>query len=142
MCAIHHLIAALCMFYNIKNWYTIVNCDNQGAISMSERNLRRIQPDSSCADILRNLGNIKKQDERSNQVPACGRSHGQIPPLATAVVGAENECDVRHISKVGSVKSNQNKHEERRKAIAPQQRCSSVSQQHETDERLGKGSSM
>ena len=31
-CAIHHLIAALCLFYNIENWHTIVYCNNHCAI--------------------------------------------------------------------------------------------------------------
>ena len=53
------MIAALCMFYNIKNWHTMVNCDNENVINMSERNLRRIRPGSSCADILRNLRNTR-----------------------------------------------------------------------------------
>ena len=54
---IHHLILSLCMFYNIENWHTTVNCDNQSAINMPEINLRRIQPGSSCADILWNIQN-------------------------------------------------------------------------------------
>ena len=55
LCTIHHLIAALCIFYKTKNWHTTVNYDNEGAINMPERNVRRICQDSSCADILRNL---------------------------------------------------------------------------------------
>ena len=55
--AIHQLIAALYMFYNIKTWHTRVNCDIQGDINMAERNLGRIRPGCSCADILRNLLN-------------------------------------------------------------------------------------
>ena len=38
-------------------WHTRINCDNEGAINMSERNLSRIYPGSSCADILMNLRN-------------------------------------------------------------------------------------
>ena len=56
-CAIYHLVAALYMFYNIKTWHTRVNCDIQGDINMAERNLGRIRPGCSCADILRNLLN-------------------------------------------------------------------------------------
>ena len=59
LCAIHHLIASLCKFYNIHDWHTTINCDNKGAIKMSKRKkqLRRIRPGCSCADILRNLQN-------------------------------------------------------------------------------------
>ena len=42
LCAIHHLTAALCEFYNIYNWHTTINCDNEGAIKMSKRSLIRI----------------------------------------------------------------------------------------------------
>ena len=55
LCTAHHLSASLCMFYNIENWHTTVNCDNEGDIHMFERNLRIIHPGSSCADILSNL---------------------------------------------------------------------------------------
>ena len=61
LCAIHHLIAALCEFYNIHDWYTTINCDNKGAIKMSKRNLRIIHPECSCADILRNLRNTRNK---------------------------------------------------------------------------------
>ena len=36
---IHHFTAALYMSYSIKNWHTRVNCDNEGVINMSDRNL-------------------------------------------------------------------------------------------------------
>ena len=57
LCAIHHLVTVLYMFYNIKHWHTPVNCDNQGAIIMSKRNLRRIRPGPSCVYILSNIRN-------------------------------------------------------------------------------------
>ena len=60
LCAIHHLIAALCKFCNIHDWHTTTICDNAGAIKMSKRNLRRIWPGCSCANILRNLRNAEK----------------------------------------------------------------------------------
>ena len=59
--AMHHLITALCKFYNIHDWHTTINCDNKGAIKRSKRNLRRIQPGCSCADILRNLRNTREK---------------------------------------------------------------------------------
>ena len=71
----------------------------------------------------------KKQDERNNQVPSCGQSHEQMPSLEIAIFGIEDECDVQHISTVDSVKSNENRHEERRKnSCSPvkMQRCSSI----------------
>ena len=55
------MIAALCEFYNIHDWYTTINCDNKGAIKMSKRNLRIIHPECSCADILRNLRNTRNK---------------------------------------------------------------------------------
>ena len=55
ICAIHHLIAALSLFYNIKNWKTRVGCDNYGTIKISQRRLKRIRPSMKCADILRNI---------------------------------------------------------------------------------------
>ena len=61
LCAIHHLITALCNFYNVYDWHTTINCDNEGSIKMSKRNLRRILPGRSCADILRNLRNTRKR---------------------------------------------------------------------------------
>jgi hypothetical protein len=39
----------------------MINCDNKGAINTTKRNLRRIRPGCSCADILRNLRNTRKQ---------------------------------------------------------------------------------
>ena len=48
------------MFYTIHNWHNTINCDNKSAIIMSKRNLRRIRPGCSCADILRNLRNTRK----------------------------------------------------------------------------------
>jgi hypothetical protein len=47
------------MFYNIKTWHTTVNYNNQGSINMSERNLRRNRPGSSCADILQKIINTR-----------------------------------------------------------------------------------
>ena len=61
LCEIHHLIAALYEFYNMHNWHTTINCDNEGAIKMSKRNLRRSRPGCSCADILRNPRNTRKE---------------------------------------------------------------------------------
>ena len=61
LCAIHHLIAALCTFYNINEWHTTINCDNEGAINMSKGNLRRIHLGSSCADVLTNLWNTRNK---------------------------------------------------------------------------------
>jgi hypothetical protein len=29
-CTIYHLVEALFLFYKIENWYTTVNCNNQG----------------------------------------------------------------------------------------------------------------
>ena len=61
LCAIHHLIEALCEFYNINDWHITINCDNEGAIHMSKRNPRRILPGCSCADILRNLRSTRNR---------------------------------------------------------------------------------
>ena len=55
------MISALCIFYNVKNWHTIVNCGNQGVINISERNPRRTQPGSSCAEILQNVWNTRNK---------------------------------------------------------------------------------
>lgn len=55
ICAIYHLIAAISLFYNIKNWKTRVGCDNYGTIKISRRRLKRIRPSIKCADILRNI---------------------------------------------------------------------------------------
>ena len=60
LCAMHHSMAALCEFCNIHDWHTMINCENEGAIKMSKRNLRRIWPGYSCADILRNPRNTRK----------------------------------------------------------------------------------
>ena len=54
------MIAILCEFYSIHNWHSTINCDNEGAIKMSKRNLRRIRPGCSYAAILRNLRNTRK----------------------------------------------------------------------------------
>ena len=55
------MIAALSEFYNIHDWHTMINCDNESTIKMAKRNLRRIRPGCSCADILRNLRNTRKK---------------------------------------------------------------------------------
>ena len=39
----------------------MINCVNEGAINKSKRNLRRIRPGCSCANILRNLRNTRKK---------------------------------------------------------------------------------
>ena len=49
------------MFYSVKTWHTTVNCGNQGAINMSEGNLRRITPGSNCTDIPWNLQNTRNK---------------------------------------------------------------------------------
>ena len=54
-CAIHHLIAALSLFYNIKSWKSRVGCNNYGTIKISRRRLKRISPGMKCADILQNI---------------------------------------------------------------------------------------
>jgi len=69
LCAIHHLIKGLCDFYNIHDWHPTVNCDNEGAIKMSKRNLRRIRPGCSCADILRNMRNTRKKMSANIKYP-------------------------------------------------------------------------
>ena len=61
LCAMHHLIAALCKFDNIHDWHITINCDNEGAIKMSKRNLRRVWTGCSCANILRNLKNTRRK---------------------------------------------------------------------------------
>ena len=53
--AIHHLLSALSVFYDVEKWDTNTGCDNEGAIKISRRRLRRIRPSMSCADILRNI---------------------------------------------------------------------------------------
>ena len=55
LCALHNLIAAFSVFYEIDKWNIKVGCDNFGAIKVSKRRLRRIRPSMSCADILRNI---------------------------------------------------------------------------------------
>ena len=60
LCVIHHLIVVLCEFCNIRDWHTIINCFNEGAIKMFKRNLRKVWPGCSCADILRNLRDTRK----------------------------------------------------------------------------------
>ena len=69
VCIINHVMAAMCEFYNIHNWHTTINCDNEGAIKMSKKNLGRNCPGCSCANILRNLRNTRRKDEREYQVP-------------------------------------------------------------------------
>ena len=61
LCAINHLISALCLFYNVKNPRTLVNYDNQGAVDMSERKLSRTRLGSSCADIFWNIWNTRNK---------------------------------------------------------------------------------
>ena len=67
LCAVHNLIAAFSVFYEIEKWNTRVGCDNFGAIKVSKRRLRRIRPGMSCADILKN---IKKPEAGLQQFPS------------------------------------------------------------------------
>ena len=52
MCAVHHLIASLSLFFFIMKWRTRVCCDNEGTIKISRRRLVRIQSTMSCSDIF------------------------------------------------------------------------------------------
>ena len=61
VCAIHHLIAALTSFYEIEKCTTKIWCDNMGAVSISRKQKRRVRPSASCADILRNIRNIRNK---------------------------------------------------------------------------------
>ena len=62
----------------------------------------------------------KEQDERKYQVPPYGWSHGQIPALAPANPGAEDEYKVQQTGKEGSTQGNSDRYEEKVKAAAPQ----------------------
>ena len=75
VCAIHNMISALATFYKLKNCKTEVWLDNQGAVNVSKRRVRRIRPRSSCADILRN---IKSHRNRIVGVIECIHVDGHI----------------------------------------------------------------
>lgn len=55
ICALHHVISAVSVFYGAETWNTKVGCDNEGAIKITRRRLKRIRPNMKCADILRNI---------------------------------------------------------------------------------------
>lgn len=38
--AIHHMLCALSIFYNVDEWDSKTGCDNEGAIKISRRRLR------------------------------------------------------------------------------------------------------
>ena len=61
MCAIHHLITAISLFYKILKWKTRAGCDNEGTIKISRRRLKRIRPSMKCADILRNIRSARNR---------------------------------------------------------------------------------
>ena len=47
--AIHHLLCAILIFYDVDECDTKTGCDNEGAIKISRRRLRRIRQSMSCA---------------------------------------------------------------------------------------------
>ena len=59
--AIHHLLCAISIFYAVDEWDTKTGCDNEEAIKISRRRLRRIRPSMSCADILRNIKSARNR---------------------------------------------------------------------------------
>ena len=61
ICAIHHLMTALSIFYKVPRWKTRAGCDNEGTIKISRRRLRRIRPSMKCADILRNIRSARNR---------------------------------------------------------------------------------
>ena len=61
ICAIHHLMTAISIFYQVKRWKTRAGCDNEGTIKISRRRLKRIRNGMSCADILRNIRNCRNR---------------------------------------------------------------------------------
>ena len=60
MCAVHHLIAALSLFFPTMEWRTRVCCDSEGTVKMSRRRLVRIRSKMGCSDILRNIRTSRK----------------------------------------------------------------------------------
>ena len=59
--AIHHLLCAILIFYAVDEWDTKTGCDNEGAIKISRRRLRRIRPSMNCADILQNIRSARNR---------------------------------------------------------------------------------
>ena len=55
MCALHHLVSAVSLFFHGETWKTKVGGDNEGAIKITRRRLRRVRAGMKCADILRNV---------------------------------------------------------------------------------------
>ena len=59
--AIHHILCALLTFFVVEKWGTNTGCDNEGAIKISRRSLKRIRPSMSCADILTNIRSARNK---------------------------------------------------------------------------------
>ena len=79
VCAVHHLLAALSIYYGISDYKTILCCDNLGAINVLRRRLRRIRPSMSCTDILRNIRSARnKMTTNSNYDHVCGHMHDYL----------------------------------------------------------------
>ena len=59
--ALLHLALASEEFYEIKDWYGKLCCDNQSEMYQASRKLLRIQPGAKGADILRNTRTVQTQ---------------------------------------------------------------------------------
>ena len=56
-----HLISVLTTFYKLEIYKTVMWYNIEGAVKMSKCRLRRVRPGSSCADILKNIRNIRNK---------------------------------------------------------------------------------
>lgn len=75
LAAIHHILVALLIFYNIDNWRTKTGCDNEGSIKISRRRPSRVRPSMNCAGIL---GNIRSARNRMTTDPNYFHVYGHM----------------------------------------------------------------
>jgi hypothetical protein len=111
-------VEALFLFYKIENWYTTVNCNNQG-----DKQIWKIfSKNSTGFRLYRHIvehTTYKKQNKHSSELPTQERSHGHSPPLAPAANRTDNKCNIWQSRKIHSDKNNQNRHKKRRNQLLP-----------------------